>query len=40
VRWITSPAHFRIREKVLRVLVPFGGDLSMFSDSEPSLKSD
>jgi diacylglycerol kinase (ATP) len=40
VRRITSPAHFRIREKVLRVLVPFGGDLSMFSDSEPSLKSD
>jgi diacylglycerol kinase family enzyme len=33
---ITSPAHFRIHEKVLRVLVPFGGDLSMFSDSEPS----
>ena len=30
-RLIHSPAHFDIRHKVLRVLVPYGGDLSLFS---------
>ena len=35
-RLMSSPAHFEIRQKVLRVLVPFGGDLSVFSAPESS----
>jgi diacylglycerol kinase family enzyme len=33
-RLLSSPANFEVREKVLRVLVPFGGDQRVFSISD------
>jgi YegS/Rv2252/BmrU family lipid kinase len=38
-RLLSSPAHFTVREQVLRVLVPFGGDLKVFTTTEDANSS-